>query len=91
MYRHRQNLPHTLSLGLGATLEFLAGEKTRSPAWMSRWGLEWFYRLGQEPGRLFYRYLVRDMRFVPIAYRMLIDREKILKKHSKELNSSIVE
>lgn len=43
-------------IGVGATIDFLAGTVTRAPAWMQRSGLEWIYRLGQEPRRLFRRY-----------------------------------
>jgi len=53
-------------LGLGASLDFAAGAVRRAPAWMSAAGFEWIYRLAQEPGRLAYRYLVRDLGIVPI-------------------------
>lgn len=58
-------------LGIGATLDFLAGEVRRAPAWMSRAGIEWLYRLAQEPRRMASRYLVRDRAIVPIALEML--------------------
>ena len=47
-----------VSIGVGATIDFLAGTVTRAPRWMQRTGLEWAYRLCQEPRRLFRRYLV---------------------------------
>jgi len=56
-------------LGVGATLDFLAGHVRRAPPWMSRWGFEWLYRLSQDPKRLAKRYLVRDLAFIPIALR----------------------
>lgn len=43
-------------LGLGATIDFLAGRVSRAPTWMRRTGLEWTYRLMLEPRRLFRRY-----------------------------------
>ena len=43
-------------IGVGATIDFLAGIVSRAPVWMQRAGLEWIYRLGQEPRRLFRRY-----------------------------------
>jgi N-acetylglucosaminyldiphosphoundecaprenol N-acetyl-beta-D-mannosaminyltransferase len=49
---------------VGAAFDFLAGTKRRAPAWMRRWGLEWAYRLGSEPGRLWKRYLVGNTRFI---------------------------
>jgi N-acetylglucosaminyldiphosphoundecaprenol N-acetyl-beta-D-mannosaminyltransferase len=45
-----------LCVGVGATIDFLAGTVSRAPRWMQRSGLEWVYRLAQEPGRLFRRY-----------------------------------
>lgn len=60
-----------VALGVGATLDFLAGSKKRSPVWMQRCGLEWLYRFAQEPRRMFHRYFVRDWIFVVIASGML--------------------
>ena len=65
-------------LGVGATLDFIAGTARRAPRWMSRHGLEWLYRLVQEPRRLWRRYLVRDPKFALIVGRMLMDRPTAL-------------
>lgn len=46
-----------VSVGVGATIDFLAGEVARAPGWMQRTGLEWVFRLLQEPRRLFRRYV----------------------------------
>jgi N-acetylglucosaminyldiphosphoundecaprenol N-acetyl-beta-D-mannosaminyltransferase len=59
-------------LAIGATIDFEAGNLTRSPAWMSEVGLEWLYRLLKEPGRLWKRYLVEDL-----AFFVLILRQKL--------------
>jgi len=48
---------------IGATIEFEADYKARAPKWMSQSGLEWLYRLMQEPGRLWKRYLLEDIPF----------------------------
>lgn len=53
-------------LGVGASIDFLAGTARRAPRWMSASGLEWLYRLAQEPRRLAGRYLVRDPQFIGI-------------------------
>jgi N-acetylglucosaminyldiphosphoundecaprenol N-acetyl-beta-D-mannosaminyltransferase len=45
-----------VAIGVGATIDFLAGEVHRAPLWMQRSGTEWVYRLCQEPRRLFRRY-----------------------------------
>ena len=47
-----------VALCIGASLEFLTGAKKRAPYWMQRVALEWLYRLGSEPKRLWRRYLV---------------------------------
>ncbi len=46
----------------GATVDFLAGNVKRAPTWISRIGLEWFYRFLKEPKRLFKRYFMDDMK-----------------------------
>jgi N-acetylglucosaminyldiphosphoundecaprenol N-acetyl-beta-D-mannosaminyltransferase len=61
-------------IGVGATLEFIAGRIPRAPRWMSRSGLEWLYRLAREPRRLWRRYLVRDPGFALIVTRMIMGR-----------------
>lgn len=45
-----------VTIGVGATIDFLAGHMQRAPLWMQKIGLEWLYRLLQEPRRLFKRY-----------------------------------
>ena len=66
MLRHERDIVPAVALGLGGSLDFMAGAVPRAPKWMSRVGLEWAYRLAQEPRRLAYRYLVRDPQIVPI-------------------------
>ena len=53
-----------MALCVGATIDFLAGEKPRAPVWMRRVGLEWLHRLASEPRRLAKRYL-RDAWIFP--------------------------
>ncbi len=70
MYRHRAHFGGAVTLGIGATLDFLAGEVERAPDWMSKAGLEWTYRLAKEPRRMYERYLIRDRAIGRIAARM---------------------
>lgn len=56
MYRRQLKVP--VMIGIGGTLDLIAGDKKRAPLWMQRTGLEWLYRLIQEPGRLWRRYVV---------------------------------
>jgi len=75
MARHADALRPAVLLGLGASLDFVAGTVTRAPRWLSNAGLEWLYRLAQEPRRLAYRYLVRDLSIVPILARDLVHKK----------------
>jgi N-acetylglucosaminyldiphosphoundecaprenol N-acetyl-beta-D-mannosaminyltransferase len=58
-------------LGVGAAVDFIAGTARRAPRWMSTSGLEWLFRLVQEPRRMWRRYLVRDPEFLVIILRDL--------------------
>ena len=69
MDRHRKALSRGVGLGIGAGLRFLAGLERRAPRWMQRVGLEWSWRMMREPGRLWRRYLVDDMKFFPLVWR----------------------
>jgi len=53
-----------VSLGVGLAFALIAGTKSQAPAWMRNNGLEWLYRLCQEPGRLWKRYLIGNSRFI---------------------------
>lgn len=57
MHRIRPELPGIALLGVGAAFDFLAGTKRQAPAWMQKAGLEWLFRLIQEPRRLWRRYV----------------------------------
>ncbi|HEV2209041.1 MAG TPA: WecB/TagA/CpsF family glycosyltransferase [Verrucomicrobiae bacterium] len=61
MAMHYRELGVPVAVGVGATIDFLAGQVRRAPRWMQRTGLEWVFRLAQEPGRLFQRY-AKDLR-----------------------------
>ncbi|ACK67576.1 glycosyl transferase, WecB/TagA/CpsF family [Rippkaea orientalis PCC 8801] len=62
-YKHQ--LPNVrIFLAIGATIDFEAGHKPRSPKWVSEVGLEWLYRLACEPKRLWKRYLIECMPFL---------------------------
>ena len=71
--RWRDHLGVKFIMGVGGTFDIVAGKVKRSPQWMQRWGLEWFYRLLQEPHRMWRRYLVTNTQFA-----FLILREKLV-------------
>lgn len=64
MARYRPALDAPLLIGVGAAFDLLSGVKRQAPRWMQRGGLEWLFRLAQEPGRLARRYLVYNPQFV---------------------------
>jgi N-acetylglucosaminyldiphosphoundecaprenol N-acetyl-beta-D-mannosaminyltransferase len=67
MHRHRLKVP--VCIGVGGSFDFLSGKTSRAPLWMQRSGLEWFYRMSQEPSRLVNRYLgnaVGLLRYLPV-------------------------
>lgn len=53
-----------VAIGVGAAFSFYSGTVSQAPRWMMQVGLEWLYRLSQEPGRLWQRYLVNNPSFV---------------------------
>lgn len=63
IHAHRDRLAVPVAMGVGCVLDLLAGAVQRAPGWMQQTGLEWSYRLVQEPGRLWRRYLVDDAPF----------------------------
>lgn len=69
IYENRAKLGVPISLGLGASLDFEAGNIKRAPKWMADHGLEWFYRITQDPKRLAKRYLVDDRKIVKLAFK----------------------
>lgn len=66
---HYRALGVPVSIGIGASLDFIAGVQVRAPAWMQRAGLEWLWRLVHEPRRLWRRYLVQDPPFLWHVFR----------------------
>lgn len=63
MYRLRGRVKGLMT-GVGGAFNILAGLVDDAPQWMQNAGLEWFYRLYREPGRLFRRYLVTNTKFI---------------------------
>lgn len=63
IYQHLEELGVPVSVQVGASLDFAAGRIRRAPRWMRNSGLEWAFRLGLEPRRLFGRY-VRNAWFI---------------------------
>jgi len=64
MQLHRPLLNAPVIIGAGAAFDFCAGVKPQAPRWMQDCGLEWFFRLCCEPGRLWKRYLIGNSLFL---------------------------
>jgi N-acetylglucosaminyldiphosphoundecaprenol N-acetyl-beta-D-mannosaminyltransferase len=70
----RDRLPAAIYVGAGAAVDFAAGHARRAPLWMQNACLEWLWRLGQEPGRLAARYLIRAPAFTKIVARSILKK-----------------
>lgn len=66
---HGSLIKAKVALCVGATIDFLAGEKPRAPVWMRTVGLEWLHRMLSEPKRLAKRYLVDAIKFPQIVFK----------------------
>jgi N-acetylglucosaminyldiphosphoundecaprenol N-acetyl-beta-D-mannosaminyltransferase len=64
MQMHRPLLNAPVIIGAGAAFDFCSGVKPQAPQWMRGCGLEWFFRLCCEPGRLWKRYLIGNSLFL---------------------------
>ena len=51
-------------MGVGGSIDVIAGKVKRAPLWMQKYGLEWFFRLIQEPKRMWKRYLITNVAYV---------------------------
>jgi N-acetylglucosaminyldiphosphoundecaprenol N-acetyl-beta-D-mannosaminyltransferase len=79
MAAHKDRLKAVM-LGVGASFDFYAGNVRESPEWMGNLGLEWLFRLTQEPKRLWRRYLILNPRFMTLAAMQLLGLKKFGEK-----------
>ena len=56
-------------MGVGGSFDVVSGKVKRAPLWMQNFGLEWFYRLYQEPRRMWKRYLIGNIKFVLLVLK----------------------
>lgn len=66
MHENVENCGVPVMIGVGAAFDFVSRRVRRAPEWMQRMGLEWVWRLCQEPRRLWRRYLVEDLLFAKL-------------------------
>ena len=75
MAQHKGKISAVM-VGVGAAFDFHAGAKPQAPVWMQKRGLEWFYRLFQEPRRLWKRYLYHNPRFMLLVLKQILLKDK---------------
>ncbi len=75
----RDRIDAPVLVGVGAAFDFHAGLVPQAPSWMQAAGLEWLYRLGQEPRRLWKRYLTNNPRFVLGFARQYVRHRRALR------------
>jgi N-acetylglucosaminyldiphosphoundecaprenol N-acetyl-beta-D-mannosaminyltransferase len=68
--RWREQLGVDFVMGVGGSFDVVAGEVSRAPHWMQRAGLEWFFRLLQEPRRMWKRYLTSNVAFIALVAKL---------------------
>lgn len=81
MQKNSPKLKANVLIGVGAAFDFVSGTKKQAPQWMRGAGLEWVFRLLQEPRRLWYRSVVLNGMFIGMALKIIIDaccRKKII-------------
>jgi N-acetylglucosaminyldiphosphoundecaprenol N-acetyl-beta-D-mannosaminyltransferase len=66
-----------VALCVGATIDFIAGEKSRAPLWMQKIGLEWLHRMLSEPRRLVLRYTLDAIVFPWLVFNEWLLRKKL--------------
>ncbi|MGB9114627.1 WecB/TagA/CpsF family glycosyltransferase [Bradyrhizobium sp.] len=71
---HRHNLGVSFVMGVGGSFDVIAGHVNRAPSWIQNFGLEWLYRVYQEPRRMWWRYLRTNTIFTGMMIRAIGER-----------------
>lgn len=71
IYKHLKEYSISLGISIGATIDFEAGNVKRAPKWMANHGLEWLFRITQDPKRLVKRYWNDAIKIVPIVRKYM--------------------
>ncbi len=78
--RNSHKLKAAVTIGIGGTYEFIVGNVSRAPVWVQNSGFEWFYRILQDPKRLWKRYAIAIPKLcvitIPLLLSNLLQREK---------------
>lgn len=76
IFRNKESYEAGISIGVGASFDFVAGTVERAPVWMQKSGLEWLWRLLREPRRLWKRYLIGNTVFIYLILRELFRKKE---------------
>ncbi len=74
IHRHKHELQVPVSIGVGASFEYVAQTAARAPRWMQRAGLEWLFRILKYPGRYWKRYVNDVLLFFPLILRQKFEQ-----------------
>jgi N-acetylglucosaminyldiphosphoundecaprenol N-acetyl-beta-D-mannosaminyltransferase len=77
IHKHYIAYKAPVSIGVGATFDFIAGSIKRAPKIMQSTGFEWFWRLAHEPRRLWKRYLLEDSMFLVLLAKELLTQKRM--------------
>jgi N-acetylglucosaminyldiphosphoundecaprenol N-acetyl-beta-D-mannosaminyltransferase len=79
---HRDRLPVSVAIGVGCTFDLIAGHRRRAPRWMQRAGLEWLFRVANEPARLAKRYAIDGYWFVAVLVPLSLQQRLLARRAS---------
>ena len=79
----REQLGVKFVMGVGGTFDVMAGITRRAPIWMQNAGLEWLYRVIQEPRRMWKRYLVTNSKFIWMLAKEKMNRQDVYLKENR--------
>lgn len=74
-YARHLNVPFIM--GVGGSVDVLAGHVKRAPVWMQKAGLEWFHRLAQEPRKMLWRYVSTNTRFILLLLAAMVRGDRV--------------
>jgi len=89
MHRYYREYSVPVSIGIGATFEFVSGMVRRAPRLLQKTGLEWLWRLALEPMRMYRRYLIDDPFFFALIWKQRRNRLAALARPTDKLTSII--
>ncbi len=79
MIENIKTIDNSILIGVGAAFDFITNQVRQAPHWMQSLGLEWFFRLLQEPQRLWKRYTVQNIRFIFLVMKEFLPSRRLTK------------